>query len=554
MRAVIPAILAVLAAPIWPTLALADRIEARGPVTAVTLYPHGATVTRTVRAEAPAGRHEIVVPGLPAGIDPAYLRVAVPEGVRLGAVRLSNARQPDTEPALRPEVEAAEAEVRALRDEIAEARRGIALISARSQAAKARVEVVQGQAARAGEGTPDAATLAALAALVADEVLAARAIALEVEADVIAAERALDPQVEALGRAEARLAALVAWPEVPGAVLEIAVEVATAATLDISLFSLTESAGWSPVHDLRLDRDAGTLTLSRGAMAWQRTEEDWSGVALTLSTARPSDRSAPADLRTDLRRIVPKADLLTRAPLPDMRMALDVSEAPAFPGMATVAPEVAIDAVVAQMQGLTFAYRFATAVTLRSGADDLRLEMSPLTFDAEVRAEAVPLVDPTAFLVADWVNTGTEPVLPGPAILFADGALAGGADLPLVPPGGRATTGFGAIDGLTVSRRVPDRSAGATGFLTTANRQVETAVLTMENLTGAPWPVRVLDRVPVSEQDALRVTWSATPMPGETDVDGRRGVLAWIFDLAPGATREITLEHRLDWPEDQVLR
>ncbi|MCU0907523.1 MAG: DUF4140 domain-containing protein, partial [Rhodobacteraceae bacterium] len=129
-----------------PSLSLADRIEAQGPVTAVTLYPDGATVTRTVRVDAPAGRHEIVVPGLPDDTDPAFLRVAVPDSVALGAVRLASARAPDTDPVPRPDIEAARAEVAQLTDALAEGRRGIALIRARAEAAKARAEVVQVQA------------------------------------------------------------------------------------------------------------------------------------------------------------------------------------------------------------------------------------------------------------------------------------------------------------------------------------------------------------------------------------------------------------------------
>lgn len=531
-----------------PSLSLADRIEAPGPVTAVMLYPYGATVTRTVRVEAPAGRHEIVVPGLPPDTDPASLRVTVPDGVSLGAVRLATTRAPDTDPAPRPDFEAAEAEVARLTDALAAERRAIALIRARAEAAKVRAEVVQAQALRAGEASPDAAGLAALAALVAEEVLAARRVALEVETEVSTAERALEPAIEALARAEARLAALAGGPAVPGAVLEIAVSVATAGPVEMALSAAVDGAGWSPVHDLRLDRTAGTIALARGAMAWQDTGEDWADVALTLSTARPSDRAAPSDLWPDLRRIVPKAE--AEAFTRDRALAA----APAQMAEAAVANAAPAGGFETVAQGLTFAYRFADPVTLRAGADDLRLEMSPVMLEAEVRAEAAPLFDTTAYLVAEWMNDGAEPILPGPAMLYADGAFAGTADLPLVASGGTATTGFGRIDGLTVTRRIPDRSAGETGFLTSANRQVETATLTVENLTGETWPVRVLDRVPVSEQDALAVTWTAAPMPDETDVDGKRGVLAWTFDLAPGATQEITLEHRLDWPEDQVLQ
>jgi Domain of unknown function (DUF4139) len=79
-------------------------------------------------------------------------------------------------------------------------------------------------------------------------------------------------------------------------------------------------------------------------------------------------------------------------------------------------------------------------------------------------------------------------------------------------------------------------------------------VLKVENLTDETWPVRLLDQVPYSEQEDLEITYSATPAPTETDVDGQRGILAWEFDLPAGATKEITLDHVISWPEGKVLQ
>lgn len=47
------------------TPALADRIEVQAPVTAVTLYPGAASVTRTATFTAAPGTHDIVIPALP---------------------------------------------------------------------------------------------------------------------------------------------------------------------------------------------------------------------------------------------------------------------------------------------------------------------------------------------------------------------------------------------------------------------------------------------------------------------------------------------------------
>lgn len=73
--------------------------------------------------------------------------------------------------------------------------------------------------------------------------------------------------------------------------------------------------------------------------------------------------------------------------------------------------------------------------------------------------------------------------------------------------------------------------------------------MTLKNLTGESWPVRLMDLVPYSEQEDLQITFSADPVPDETDVDSMRGVLAWRFDLAAGEERSVMLSYRMRWPE-----
>ena len=101
---------------------------------------------------------------------------------------------------------------------------------------------------------------------------------------------------------------------------------------------------------------------------------------------------------------------------------------------------------------------------------------------------------------------------------------------------------------------MPLRSGGETGVFATANELTESAVITVENTGDQAWPIRLLDQVPYSEQDDLDIEVTASPEPTETDVDGQRGILAWDFELAAGAKKTITLEHRLGWPEGMELR
>ena len=54
---------------------------------------------------------------------------------------------------------------------------------------------------------------------------------------------------------------------------------------------------------LRAVPRAGSLRLDRGLLVRQDTGEDWAGVHLLLSTARPMDQSAPSELQPQFPRI-----------------------------------------------------------------------------------------------------------------------------------------------------------------------------------------------------------------------------------------------------------
>lgn len=533
------------------TLALpagADTLTVPGPVRAVTLYGQGATVTRNVTFTAPPGRHEVIVPGLARGTDPALLRIRAPEGVTVGAVSLVTDRQPATPDLTAPAVIAARAEVERLEQLVDGRKRAIAALLARGEAARARVAFLQSLAtaqAQSAVPLPDPAQLRALADLVGEELVRAREEELAAQAEADAATRAMRPGIEDWERARAALAALLAPPVDDAPALLLAVQTGGGA-VTLTVDAITHDAGWAPTHDLRLDTAAATVDIARGATVWQHSGEDWRGINLTLSTARPSEQSAPSTVWPDLRRIGP--------PPPPMDYVRSGAAMESAMPMAAPVAEAAIGGFATDRQGAVFTYRFSVPVDLRTGADTLRLSMDTVQVAATVRAEAVALTDATAFLVAAFTNTTGQPILPGPAMLYADGALVGGTELDLLTPGGEATLGFGALDGLRLTRTIPDRRTGAEGIITSQNRTEETARVKVENLTDKGWAVRLTDRVPYSEQDDLEITWSATPAPTTTDPDGRRGLLEWDFDLPAGETREIRIQTRMTWPRNMVLR
>ncbi|MEI2685180.1 MAG: DUF4139 domain-containing protein [Cypionkella sp.] len=95
---------------------------------------------------------------------------------------------------------------------------------------------------------------------------------------------------------------------------------------------------------------------------------------------------------------------------------------------------------------------------------------------------------------------------------------------------------------------------GDRGIISSSTQIAEEAVLQIENLSTESWPVKLMDQVPYSEQEDLEISFTADPMPVETDVDGQRGVLAWTFDLPAGAKKEVALNSLISWPSGKVLQ
>lgn len=527
-----------LLALLLATPALADTIPATSRITSVTIYPQGAEVTREVTFSAPKGVHDLIVTDLPAETEPALLRLSSAD-TDLGAFALRTDRLPPSEQPKSATEIAAEAEVDAARTALDQAEATLAAVNARIEAQTARIAFLSGLKTDTAGQTAE--TLTAIADMVATQVLEARTAALAAQADLPAATRALARAQEDLARAEAARDALAQGAE--GKAALIVAVTAKGGEGRMTVTHYVQQASWRPVYDLRLDRKAGKVQLERGLLVSQEAGEDWQSVDLTLSTAQPGTQAEASQLWPDRREVRDPAAQET---------------ADAQGGMAeplAAAPAVEARSITAglEVQGNTVTYHYPTPVSIASGVEDLRLALDAGTLPAEVLALAVPRYDRTAFLQAKVTNSG-ELLLPGTAFLYRDGMLTAQAEMPLLAPGDSTTFGFGPIPALKLTREMPLKSTGDRGVFTSSTEQVERAVLKVENLGDEAWTLRVLDQVPYSEQDELKIDWTAAPPPSVQDLEGQRGVLAWDFDLAGKETKEITLETTLSWPAGKELQ
>ena len=381
-----------------------------------------------------------------------------------------------------------------------------------------------------------------------ETLLAAQSIA-AAQADLWQANEALTEAQEASQSARDSYAALPSRDSAYTA-LSVALEAAAAGDSEMTVTHYISNAGWRPYYDLYLSRaDSAKLSMDRAVLVTQHSGEDWSGVALTLSSSRPSEQAAPSQLWPWLRQIVKDEPVPQSGMLRQPVVAAEMADAALAP-----APMNKSHTATMAMQGDTVVYHYPRAVDIASGVEDLRLGLDRLELAPQILAVAVPSRDKTAFVMAEFTNQTAEPILPGEALLFREGVLVGSTQIGGIAPGAQSEIAFGPIDTLQLSREMPARDSGQTGLFTTSNQWVEAAVLKIKNTGSQSWPLRVIDQIPYSEQKDLVVTPSLSPRPSSEDLDGERGVMAWELELAPGAEQVITSGYQLSWPEGMILR
>jgi uncharacterized protein (TIGR02231 family) len=536
--------------------AFAGDIDVRSSIDSVTVYPDGATVTRLIGVDLPQGDTTLIARDFPPGLDTASLRVEgeTVERVIIGAIdaRAPRPERPPTAPDL-------EKRLQALRDQRATLDDQIAAESARKQFAERFASETPFGLGEKGEARPLSDWRAAFSA-VADEIKSAneaiRAFRLK--------QRDLDLEIKQVE------AALQANPARKMEVrIDLAANAASHATFRVSY--TVRGARWAPLYDARLD--SGTrerkpaLELIRRAEIVQQTGEDWSDVALTVSTVRTAKGGSGPELQPLIVRYyqpptiqpVPRASLrqdrMGQLPIGGLATAYkdEPSLAAATPPQPAPVPAREQEAA-ADTGGFQAVFRVPGRVSVAASEGAKSFRISTEQIAPELLVRAVPALDETAYLEASFKHTDEAPLLPGRVSVYRDGIFVGRSAMPLTPKDETLRLGFGADEKVKVTRTVTRKIEGSAGIISSAKTDEREFKITLRSGHARPIKAVIEDQIPASETAEIQIELlPVTTPPTERDLRDRRGVLAWSFEAMPGEAREIKLGWRLRWPGDKVV-
>jgi uncharacterized protein (TIGR02231 family) len=526
--------------PAW-----AADVDATSTVDAVTVYPDGASVTRVITLDLASGDNTLVARDFPLTLDPSSLRVEGEAGTKLtiGAI---DTRPPRAAPPVNlPELDK---RIEALKDERANLTGAINAATARRKFAERFAETSPAGLGEKGEARPIAEWRAAFAA-VAEEVASADTAIRDAERK----QRDLDREIARLESDRAQKP-----PSKLEVRIDLAATAATKATLRVTY--AVRNARWAPLYDARLDTGAKdrkpALELVRRAEIVQHTGEDWSNVALAVSTIRTARGGSAPELNS----------LIVQYPQAPRQIGSLSSLADSKRGAAAPAPmaEAAMPGAALSQRAdeqqatvevggfqVTFKIPGRVSVGASEGAKSLRVSTASIAPDLAVRS--APVRDPSAFLEASFKQSEDAPLLPGRVAIYRDGVFVGRGQMAAAGKDEPVRLGFGADDKIKIERAVVKRNEGSAGLIVTTSKTDERSFkTTVRNGHDFPIKIAIEDQLPVSENEEILVEMlTSTTPPTASNLRDKRGVLEWAFEAKPGEVRDIAFAWRVRWPKDK---
>lgn len=340
--------------------------------------------------------------------------------------------------------------------------------------------------------------------------------------------------------------------------LFIAIQPQGGGDFELEVSYVVSRASWTPLYDLRLNAAGDSLNLTYLAEVQQNSGEDWTDIALNLSTAKPGLGTLPPKLEPwyidILRPPVPMGGTLLAAAAP---AALDEQAAPLQRRRAKLAKlddaEVFqaenISAEVANQGGVvTFSLDRDSTIP----SDGAPHKLTVFSHDYPGRSEYVAMPRRVSF--AYLQTTITNPadgvtLLPGPANLFRDQTFVGTTSLDNIAPGQAFKLNLGIDEGLSIERDLVEREVDKR-FISGQRRTTYAYRLKLTNLRDCPAPLTLSEQLPVSRHEQIKVRLSRSqPQIPLSEM----GLLAWSLTLPPNAKQELFYQFSVEHPADLTV-
>lgn len=303
----------------------------------------------------------------------------------------------------------------------------------------------------------------------------------------------------------------------------------------LSVTYVVPGACWRPAHAVQLaaaDDAAGSVAIESDACIWQNTGEDWTGVLLSLSTQRSSLGTEPPTLATDAVSVRKKwtgTDVAVREEVVQTigKEQTTVRRGRELPGI--------------DDGGTPYSLQSPTPATIPSDGRPYRIRLFSFASPAILSRVCMPELAACAYVKSEQTNHSEQAMLAGPVDLVRRSGFVGRTKTLFVSPGGRFELNWGPDPTIRVYRETAEVDQDK-ALLSSWVSRLHTVTVYVSNIGAEPRSLEVVERVPISEIEKVKVEIDAGASSDGAVADAS-GFVRWAIRLAPFGREKLQLRY-----------
>ncbi len=333
-------------------------------------------------------------------------------------------------------------------------------------------------------------------------------------------------------------------PPVPERLMVVVqVNAASARTVGFSLGYGVPGSSWRPRHDVRLVDPGDSIQVVNRAVVRNETGLDWKGVQVTLMTVNPNQGALRPALQPWTLRY--SGEAMNEGRLDDVASRAASANA-ARPKSQTGSTETDDDDTDTPDD---FADRFGVAngVNILKGTSQV-VRLGTAKAAATLEYFTVPKLDPGVFLLAKVTGWERLRLMADSANVYLRGAYLGTTFLNTRAFGDTLELALGR-DPLVTVNRTKRQDFNRKTVLGKRIVKLDYEIV-VTNKHKATVQMRVLDQIPVPQEEEITVTYDAAK---GAVLDPTSGRLTWEFALAPNASRKLPFSFEIEYPKNKSV-
>ena len=314
-------------------------------------------------------------------------------------------------------------------------------------------------------------------------------------------------------------------------------------------------AGWIPFYDIRTKKFNSPVDLTYKAKVYQKSNEDWNDVKLTLSTGNLNQSNAAPSFYTDY-----LSFYNNRPKKNTYRNKMEGSAAPNYSYDMEASASIEINEQEMSLSSAEFTsvnfsgtqveYNIDLPYSIPSRRQPIFIDIQKVTLPATYDYYCYPSRDKDVFLMCHFKSLGSQNFLPGNGQVYYQGKSIGKTHVDPFSTKSTIDLSLGRDVSIIVERKLLKKFSSEVkiGDKIKLERSYE---LSVRNNKPNPIELKLIDQLPVSNNKGIDVELIEH---SEANYNKQKGKLLWKLSINSNETIQKSFSYTIKHPEDQKVR